>query len=96
VLLLRLAFVECRRSLKKAVETGTVKDRARSGRPSITTEREDCLLYHPLLSIRRATSRMLKKEFEDATGFKNCEKKAFLSWSDWMYGSKKAFSHINT
>ena len=54
--------------LQKSAETGTVKDRSRSGHPSITTAREDRLLYRLSLSNRRATSRMLKRDFEDSTG----------------------------
>jgi len=54
--------------LKKAVETGTVKDRARSGCPSVTIAREDRILYRLSLPNRRATIRMLKRDFEDAIG----------------------------
>ena len=54
--------------LKKARETGAVKDRKRSGRPPLTTARQNRLLFHLSLSNRRATSRMLKRDFEDATG----------------------------
>ena len=42
--------------LKKAAETGNVKDRKTSGRPPSTTDREDRLLYRLSLSNRRATS----------------------------------------
>ena len=54
--------------LKKARETGAVKDRKRSGRPPLTTARQNRLLFHLSVSTRRATSRMLKRDFEDATG----------------------------
>ena len=52
----------------KVCETGTVKDRPRSGRPSSTTPRQDRLLCHLSLSDRTATSRDLKRVLEDATG----------------------------
>ena len=45
-----------------------VKDRDRSGLSPSTTAREDRLLCHLSLTNRRATSRMLKRDFEDATG----------------------------
>ena len=54
--------------LRKKSETGTVKDKSRSGRPRATTAREDRLLYRTSLSNRRATSRLLKRALQDSTG----------------------------
>ena len=65
---LRISNCAVQKILKKVEETGTVKDRPRSGRPSSTTPRQDRLLSHLALSDRRATSRDLKRAFEDATG----------------------------
>ena len=42
--------------------------RPRSGRPLSTTPRENRVLTRLSLNNRRATSRNLKREFEDATG----------------------------
>ena len=44
--------------LRKALTTGMVKDRDRSGRSPSTTAREDRLLYRLSLSNRRSTSRI--------------------------------------
>lgn len=54
--------------LKKVKETGSVKDKEKSGRPRSTTPRQDRLLKHLSLNNRRATSRVLKRDFSDATG----------------------------
>ena len=79
--------------------TGTVKDRDRSGRLPSTTAREDRLLYRLSLSNRRATSRMLKRDLEDATGAQVSTKavrrrlvKAGLTGC----GSKEAPSYISS
>ena len=58
--------------LKKAKRTGTVKDRIRTGWPRATTECQDHLVKRLSLSNRRATSKMLKRELEDATGTQVC------------------------
>ena len=65
---LKISLCAVQEIIKKAKETGTVKDRPRSGRPNSTTPRQDRLLSHISLSDRRATSRILKRELEDATG----------------------------
>ena len=54
--------------IRKVMETGSVKDRSRSGSPSSTTPRQNRLLSHLSLSDRRSTSKILKKQFQDATG----------------------------
>ena len=54
--------------LKKTEETGTVKDRPRSGRPSSKTPRQNCFLSHLALSDRLTMSKDIKRAFEDATG----------------------------
>ena len=64
--------MECK---KKAAETGTVKDTAKSGLPCATTADKIWLLYRLSLSNRRATLRMPKRGFEDARikdNHKNC------------------------
>ena len=48
--------------LRKALATGTVKDRDRLCLPPSTTAREDNFLYRLFLSNRRETSRMLKRD----------------------------------
>ena len=58
--------------LKKAKETGTVKDRTRTGRPRAKTECQDRLLKRLSVSNRRATSKMLKRELKGATGTQVC------------------------
>ena len=65
---LKISLCAVQKILKKVCETGTVKDRPRSGRPSSTTPRQDRLLCHLSLSDRTAKSRDLKRELEDATG----------------------------
>ena len=65
---LKISLCAVQKILKKVCETGTVKDRPRSGRPSSTTPRQDRLLCNLSLSDRTATSRDLKRELEDATG----------------------------
>ena len=45
-----------------------MKDRPRSGNPSSTTPRQNRFLSHLALSDRRATSKDIKRAFEDATG----------------------------
>ena len=52
----------------KEKETGSVRDRKRSGPPGSTTAKQDRLLTHLSLTNRKATSRMLKRDFDDATG----------------------------
>ena len=44
-----------------------MKDRTKTGRPRATMERQDRLLKRLSFSNRRATSKMLKTELEDAT-----------------------------
>ena len=82
--------------LRKALTTGTVKDRDRSGRlPS----REDRLLYCLSLSNRRATSRMLKRDLEDATGAQVSTKtvrRRLVKAGSTGCGSKEAPSYINS
>ena len=65
---LKISLCAVQKILKKVCETGTVKDRPRSGRPSFTTPRQDRLLCHLSLSDRTATSRDLKRKLEDVTG----------------------------
>ena len=57
---LKISLCAVQKILKKVQETGTVKDRPRSGRPSSTTPRQDRLLSHLALSDRQATSRDLE------------------------------------
>ena len=53
--------------IKKVEETGTVRDRPPSERRTSTTPQQDCLLTHCSLLNRKATSRIIKRDFEDAT-----------------------------
>ena len=53
--------------IKKVEETGTVRDRPQSGRRTSTTPRQDRLLTHLSLLNRKATSRIIKRDFEDVT-----------------------------
>ena len=57
---------------KKKEETGTVKDRVRTGRPHVTSKRQHRLLKRLSLSNRKATSKGLKREFADCTGTVVC------------------------
>ena len=57
---------------KKKEETGTVKDRIRTGRTRVTSKRQDRLLKRLSLSNRKATSKGLKRGFVDSTGTVVC------------------------
>ncbi len=52
--------------LTKKEETGSVRDKPRSGRPKQTSSREDRLLVRLSLNNRRASSKQLKRELQDA------------------------------
>lgn len=65
---MKVSLCAVQQILKKEKETGSVKDRERSGRPCSTTSRQNRLLMHLSLTNRKATSRMLKRDFSDATG----------------------------
>jgi len=65
---LKISLCGVQEILKKHKENGCVRDRPRSGRPLSTTPRENRVLTRLSLNNRRATSRNLKREFEDATG----------------------------
>ena len=54
--------------LQKKKETGSIVDRPRTGRPKVTTPRESRLLIRLSLRDRKATSKMVKREFMDITG----------------------------
>ncbi len=54
--------------LTKKEETGSVRDKPRSGRPKQTSSREDRLLVRLSLNNRRASSKQLKRELQDASG----------------------------
>ena len=53
----KVSYCAVHEILKKVKETGSVRDRERSGRPRFTTPRQDRLLKHLSLNNRRATSR---------------------------------------
>lgn len=59
--------------LKKNLETGSVGDKPRTGRPSATTPRQNRLLVHLSLSDRKATSKTLKRDFTDAGYRSGCQ-----------------------
>ena len=56
------------KTLKRLAETGGVDDRSRSGRPKISSARQDRALVNLSLKDRRKTSVDLKKEWEEASG----------------------------
>ena len=56
------------RTLAKQRACGTVDDRKRSGRPRISTPRDDCALQRICLHNRRFTSSHLKREWEQSSG----------------------------
>ena len=62
----------CSRNTEEKGETGTVKDKVRSGRPRVTSKHQDLLLKRLSLSNRKATSKGLKRGFADSTGTVVC------------------------
>ena len=65
--------VKCSRScvsktLLRVKETGTLKDRKRSGKPRISSSREDRALARISIQNRRLTSTHLKREWQDTSG----------------------------
>ena len=65
---LRISRRAVQEILKKQRETDCVADRPRTGRPRATNRRQDFLIYRMSLSDRRATSGILKRDLQDATG----------------------------
>ena len=56
------------KTLARLKETGSTDDRKRSGRPKISSSREDRHLVHLSLQDRRLTSPQLKRQWEDTCG----------------------------
>ena len=56
------------KTLLRVRETGTLKDRKRSGRPQISSSREDRALVRISIQNRRLTSTHLKREWQDTSG----------------------------
>ena len=56
------------RLVKKHRETGSIVDKPGSGRPTVTTEREDRILVRKSLGDRRLTSSELRAKMEDDHG----------------------------
>ena len=65
---LKVSLCAVQNILKKKEETGSVRDKPRSGRPKQTSSREDRLLVRLSLNDHRASSKQLKRELQDASG----------------------------
>ncbi len=65
---LKVSLCAVQNILTKKEETGSVRDKPRSGRPKQTSSREDRLLVRLSLNNRRASSKQLKRELQDASG----------------------------
>ncbi len=58
---LKVSLCAVQNILTKKEETGSVRDKPRSGRPKQTSSREDRLLVRLSLNNRRASSKQLKR-----------------------------------
>lgn len=65
---LKVSLCAVQSILAKKEETGSARDKGRSGRPRVTNGREDGTLIRLSLSNRTVSSKMLKRQYQDATG----------------------------
>ena len=65
---LKISAEGTRRIIQKKLETGTVQDKHRCGRPKVTTERDDRRLVRCCITNRRMTSAELKRDLAEGEG----------------------------
>jgi transposase len=67
---LNIAYSNVARILKRFTETGDIKDRRRSGRPAVTTQRDERLLIRLMKHDRKLSSNALCHKLNNTSGIK--------------------------